>query len=128
MAEYVGMFAICGLLVTLFLGGWQSPIPFLPLPSWFWFFGKIAFVAFTMIWVRATLPRLRIDHLMTFAWKFMLPMSFAAFLAAACWHYAGRGPFGWALSAVIVAIPYFLLGNNFTAKFAVTNRRYQFSE
>ena len=129
MAEYVGMFAICGLLVTLFLGGWHAPLPFLEIvPSWCWFFGKIAFIAFTMIWVRATLPRMRIDHLMTFAWKFMLPMSFAAFVAAACWHFAGRGLIGWAVSAVIVAIPYFLLGNNFTAKFAVTNRRYQFSE
>lgn len=129
MAEYVGMFAICGLLVTLFLGGWQAPLPFLTIvPSWCWFFGKVAFVAFTMIWVRATLPRLRIDHLMTFAWKFMLPMSFAAFLAAAAWHYAGRGPLAWALSAVIVGVPYFILGNHFTAKFAVSNRRYQFSE
>lgn len=129
MAEYIGMFAICGLFVTLFLGGWQAPLPFLTIvPSWCWFFGKIAFVAFTMIWVRATLPRLRIDHLMTFAWKFMLPMSFAAFLAAACWHYAGRGPLAWALSAVIVGIPYLALGKHFTAKFSVTNRRYQFSE
>ena len=129
MAEYVGMFAICGLFVTLFLGGWQAPLPFLTIvPTWCWFFGKVACVAFTMIWIRATLPRLRIDHLMTFAWKFMLPMSFAAFLAAACWHYAGRGPLAWALSAVIVGVPYFILGNNFTAKFAVTNRRYQFSE
>jgi len=129
MAEYVGMFAICGLLVTLFLGGWQAPLPFLTIvPSWCWFFGKVAFVAFTMIWVRATLPRMRIDHLMTFAWKFMLPMSFAAFLAAACWHYAGRGPLAWALSAVIVGVPYLVLGNHFTARFSVTNRRYQFSE
>lgn len=129
MAEYVGMFAICGLFVTLFLGGWQAPLPFLEIiPSWCWFFGKVCFVAFTMIWVRATLPRLRIDHLLAFAWKFLLPMSFAAFLAAACWHYAGRGALGWGLSLVIVAIPYLALGTAFTRRFAVSKRTYQFSE
>lgn len=129
MAEYVGMFAICGLFVTLFLGGWQAPLPFLEIiPSWCWFFGKVCFVAFTMIWIRATLPRLRIDHLLAFAWKFLLPMSFAAFLAAACWHYAGRGALGWGLSLVIVAIPYLALGTAFTRRFAVSKRTYQFSE
>jgi NADH-quinone oxidoreductase subunit H len=129
MAEYVGMFAICGMLVTLFLGGWQAPLPALTIvPSWCWFFAKVAFVAFTMIWVRATLPRLRIDHLLAFAWKFLLPMSFAAFLSAACWHYAGRGPLAWLLSLAIVGIPYLILGNSFTNRFAVSRRTYQFSE
>jgi NADH-quinone oxidoreductase subunit H len=129
MAEYVGMFAICGMFVTLFLGGWQAPLPFLEIvPSWCWFFGKVCFVAFTMIWVRATVPRLRIDHLLAFAWKFLLPMSFAAFLSAAAWHYAGRGPLAWGLSLVIVGIPYLALGTGFTKRFAVSRRTYQFSE
>lgn len=129
MAEYVGMFAICGLMVTLFLGGWQSPLPFLGfIPTWIWFLAKVCFMAFTMIWVRATLPRLRIDHLMAFAWKFLLPMSFIAFFAAACWHYAGRGPEGWAISFVIVAIPYILLGTSFTKRFALSKRTYRFSQ
>ncbi|MEI6033316.1 MAG: NADH-quinone oxidoreductase subunit NuoH [Verrucomicrobiae bacterium] len=129
MAEYVGMFAICGLLVTLFLGGWQAPLPFLTIvPSWCWFLGKICFVAFTMIWVRATLPRLRIDHLLAFAWKFLLPMSLAAFLSAACWHYAGRGPAAWLLSLAIVGIPYLVLGRSFSRRFSVSRRTYQFSE
>ena len=129
MAEYVGMFAICGLLVTLFLGGWQSPLPFAGfIPTWAWFFAKVCFVAFTMVWVRATLPRLRIDHLMAFAWKFLLPMAFVAFFAAACWHYAGRGTAGWLVSFVIVAVPYILLGNSFTRRFALTKRTYRFSQ
>lgn len=129
MAEYVGMFAICGMLVTLFLGGWQAPLPGLDIiPSWAWFFGKVCFVAFTMIWVRATLPRLRIDHLLAFAWKFLLPMSLAAFVAAACWHFAGRGPLGWGLSFLIVAVPYLALGTAFTRRFATSKRTYQFSE
>ena len=129
MAEYVGMFAICGLMVTLFLGGWQSPLPFLAfIPTWIWFLAKVCFMAFTMIWVRATLPRLRIDHLMAFAWKFLLPMSFIAFFAAACWHYAGRGAEGWVISFVIVAIPYLLLGTSFTKRFALSKRTYRFSQ
>ena len=129
MAEYVGMFAVCGLLVTLFLGGWQAPLPFLTIvPSWCWFFGKVCFVAFTMVWVRATLPRLRIDHMLAFAWKFLLPMSFAAFLSAACWHYAGRGPLAWLLSLAIVGIPYLILGTAFSNRFAVSRRTYRFSE
>ncbi|MFA7234170.1 MAG: NADH-quinone oxidoreductase subunit NuoH [Terrimicrobiaceae bacterium] len=129
MAEYVGMFAVCGMLVTLFLGGWQAPLPFLAIvPTWCWFLGKICFVAFTMIWVRATLPRLRIDHLLAFAWKFLLPMSFAAFFSAACWHYAGRGPLAWLLSLAIVAIPYLILGASFSDRFSVSRRTYQFSE
>ncbi|MBE2203854.1 MAG: NADH-quinone oxidoreductase subunit NuoH [Chthoniobacterales bacterium] len=129
MAEYIGMFAICGMFVTLFLGGWQAPLPFLTVvPSWIWFFGKVCFVAFTMVWVRATLPRLRVDHLLAFAWKFLLPMSFAAFLSAACWHYAGRGPAAWFLSLVVVGIPYLVLGLSFTSRFSVSRRTYLFSE
>ncbi len=129
MAEYVGMFAICGMLVTLFLGGWQAPLPFLTIiPSWAWFLGKVCFVAFTMIWVRATLPRLRIDHLLAFAWKFLLPMSFAAFFSAACWHFAGRGLVAWLLSLAIVAIPYLAFGIHFSSRFAISRRTYRFSE
>ncbi|MEI6349861.1 MAG: NADH-quinone oxidoreductase subunit NuoH [Verrucomicrobiota bacterium] len=129
MAEYVGMFAICGLTVTLFLGGWQAPLPFLTIiPSWVWFFGKICFVSFTMIWIRATLPRIRIDQMLSFAWKFMLPMSFAAFIGAACWHYAGRGILGWLLSLAIVGLPYLLLGSFFSRRYSAANRSYLFSE
>ena len=129
MAEYVGMFAICGMTVTLFLGGWQAPLPFLTIvPSWAWFFLKICFVSFTMIWIRATLPRVRIDQLLSFAWKFMLPMSFAAFIAAACWHYAGRGLLAWLLALVIVGLPYLFLGSLFTRRYSAASRRYLFSE
>ena len=142
MAEYVGMFAINGMLVTLFLGGYQSPLPFLDwIPSWCWFFGKLAAVAFSMVWVRATLPRFRIDQMMQFAWKFMIPMSFAALLAAAAWFYAKQGltqagfnpltvtATAWALSAAIVGLPYLVLGHFcFTRHHTADNRRYLYSE
>lgn len=142
MAEYVGMFAINGLLVTLFLGGYQAPIPALEfVPSWCWFFGKLAFLAFSMVWVRATLPRFRIDQMMQFAWKFMLPMSFAALLSAAGWFYARQAfvaqgfsaeaawAIAWAISAAVVGIPYLLLGHFcFTRQHTATNRTYLYSE
>jgi len=130
MAEYVGMFAINGLLVTLFLGGYQAPFAFLDfIPSWCWFFGKLAFLAFTMVWVRATMPRFRIDQMMQFAWKLMLPMSFAALISAATWYYTGRGLLGWALSILIVGVPYLILGYFcFTRRHTADNRRYLFSE
>ena len=116
--------------MTLLLGGWQSPLPFLAfIPSYVWFFAKVCAVAVSMVWVRATLPRLRIDHLLAFAWKFMLPMSFVTLLAAAAWYYAGQGALAWGISAAIVIFSYLLFGTFcFTRRHSATNRRYLFSE
>src|SRR3989475_6048977 len=73
MAEYFGMFAISGLAVTLFLGGWHSPIAALNfIPSYLWFFLKLSALLFVSIWVRVTLPRTSLGQIMKFAWKFML--------------------------------------------------------
>src|SRR5262245_4659132 len=59
LGEYIGMFAVSGLAITLFLGGWHAPLPFLTvLPSWFWFFAKLQALICVFIWVRGTLPRL----------------------------------------------------------------------
>ena len=108
MAEYFGMFAISGLAVTLFLGGWQAPIAGLQfIPSYLWFFAKLGVLLFTFIWIRGTLPRSRVDQVMAFAWKFMLPMAFTCVVAAAVWHYQGRGLAGWLWSLAVVAIVYF---------------------
>src|SRR5881409_2428991 len=87
LAEYFGMFAISGLAVTLFLGGWHAPISVLEIiPSYVWFLVKLGALLFVYIWVRSTLPRTRIDQMMNFAWKFMLPMAFTCIVAAAVWH------------------------------------------
>src|ERR1700756_5022074 len=110
MAEYFGMFAISGLAVTLFLGGWQSPIAALNfIPSYLWFFLKLSALLFVYIWVRGTLPRTRVDQIMNFAWKFMLPMAFTCIVAAAVWHYQGRGLAGWLWSLAVIAIVYLTL-------------------
>src|SRR6478736_10482854 len=103
LGEYLGMFAISGLAVTLFLGGCHAPLRVLEfVPSYIWFFGKLSILIFVFIWVRGTLPRARIDQVMNFAWKFMLPMAFACIIAAAVWHYEGRRFVSWLLSLGVV--------------------------
>lgn len=75
LAEYVYLFAMASLITTLFLGGWQ-PVIFLDfIPGVIWFSLKFAAVVFFMIWMRGTLPRLRGDQLMAFAWKILLPIA-----------------------------------------------------
>src|SRR6202522_3339396 len=65
LGEYLGMFAISGLGITLFLGGWSAPFSFLTwVPSYLWFFAKLLAMIVVFIWVRGTLPRLRMDQLM----------------------------------------------------------------
>jgi NADH-quinone oxidoreductase subunit H len=77
LAEFVNMFTVSAIATTLFLGGWQPPIPGLAfIPSWIWFLGKTLFLVFVLMWFRWTYPRLRVDQLMGFAWKFLLPLSF----------------------------------------------------
>ena len=71
LAEFGAVLTTSGVIATLFLKGWEGPF----LPSHLWFLLKVFFLAFLFIWVRATLPRLRLDQVMAFAWKFLLPLS-----------------------------------------------------
>ena len=88
LGEYIGMFAISGLAITLFLGGWSAPFSFLQwVPSYLWFFAKLLALIAMFIWIRATLPRLRMDQLMNFAWKFMLPMALLNLVTAGVWQF-----------------------------------------
>ena len=86
MAEYIKMIAVSALSVTLFFGGWLPPFPNLLRGFWeavggftwlspIWFGGKVVMLLVVMVWIRATLPRLRYDQLMHFGWKFMMPLS-----------------------------------------------------
>ena len=103
MAEYLGMMAISGFGITLFLGGYHSPLPWLSfVPSWIWFFGKLMIVVWVFIWVRGTLPRLRADQLMDFAWKFLLPLSLVNVMVAAIWAKAPR-LVGWPVGLAVLA-------------------------
>jgi NADH-quinone oxidoreductase subunit H len=73
LAEYLESFGLAALAVTLFLGGWNGPI----LPAWLWFVLKTYAVFFLFFWTRGTLPRVRVDQLMSFSWKVLLPLALA---------------------------------------------------
>ncbi len=129
MAEYIGMFAVSGLAVALFLGGWHAPARVLEIiPSYFWFFLKLSALLFVYIWLRATLPRMRIDQMMNFAWKFMLPMAFTCIIAAAVWHYAGRGLRGWLWSLFVIVMVYSALSILLDTRRKFAPRVYRFAE
>lgn len=86
MAEYVNMFTVSVMCVTLFLGGWYVPglshlfevgsVPY-AIVSHIAFIGKVCAFLFLYIWIRGTLPRFRFDQLMSFGWKFLLPVALA---------------------------------------------------
>src|SRR6266478_6391761 len=127
MAEYIGMFAISGLGITLFLGGWHArALEFIP--SYVWFFAKLSALLFVYVWIRGTLPRTRVDQMMNFAWKFMLPMAFTCIVAAAVWHYAGRGLRGWLWSLFVIALVYTALSLLLDTKRRFAPRVYRFAE
>lgn len=101
LAEFANMFVVCAIGATVFLGGWM---PFHIgawtgfneimdyIPPIFWFFGKVTFMIFLMMWFRWTFPRLRIDQLLTLEWKYLLPISLVnimamAFLSLMGWHF-----------------------------------------
>lgn len=71
LAEYANLLAVSVIATTLFLGGWNGPW----LPGWVWFFLKVGGMVFLFMWFRWTFPRLRIDQLMSFGWKVLLPLA-----------------------------------------------------
>jgi NADH-quinone oxidoreductase subunit H len=78
LAEYAFVFLASALGTVLFLGGGSAPWPFLSfIPSYAWFFAKTFLLVFLFLWFRWTYPRLRVDRLMEFCWKFLLPWSLA---------------------------------------------------
>ena len=88
LAEYANMFLVSALAVTLFLGGWHGP--WLPGPVWFIF--KSMCLVFLQMWLRWTLPRLRVDQLMYVSWKVLLPIAFLLVLAAGTVALITEGP------------------------------------
>ena len=74
MAEFGGVLTASAVAATLFMGGWSGPFLSGQLGA-LWFLMKLGFFAFLFIWIRATFPRLRIDQIMAFAWKFLFPLS-----------------------------------------------------
>lgn len=90
LSEYANMFAVSAIVAALFLGGYQSPVGYLgnlfgvhwliPIEQFFWFTAKGIFFVFVQMWLRWTLPRLRVDQLMALCWKYLIPIAFVNLL------------------------------------------------
>jgi NADH-quinone oxidoreductase subunit H len=124
------MIALSGMAVTLFLGGWHAPLPLLEfVPSYVWFAVKLFALLFGFIWIRATLPRLRIDQLTRLAWKFLVPLALVNLGTAAFWSlsFGWPGPLQllrWALALGLVVGPFFVLGRGLSAGLGPRTYRY----
>jgi NADH-quinone oxidoreductase subunit H len=110
LAEWGNLYVIGALVTTLYMGGWQVP-PFtentvlLTLAQFATFVLKTFFWVFVAFWIRATLPRVRVDQLMSLCWKYMVPMALAAVLATATLMVVfpeGSAPLRYATFAIVV--------------------------
>ncbi len=129
LGEYLAMFSISGLGTTLFLGGWSAPLSFFDfVPSWIWFFGKVMLSIFVFIWMRGTLPRLRQDQLMNFAWKFVLPFTLLNLFVTALWRFLGEGWLRWAVCSAILVAAWALMGRVGMRRKHFGPRSYRYAE
>ena len=90
LAEYINTFVVGILVALLFLGGWSFPV--MPDVAWLgflWVIAKAYLVIAVIFWIRGTLPRLRVDQLMSFAWKALIPLSFVNIIMTAVYLYYG---------------------------------------
>ena len=129
LGEYLAMFSISGLGTTLFLGGWSAPFSFLGwVPSWIWFFSKLLLSICVFIWLRGTLPRLRQDQLMNFAWKFVLPMTLLNLMVTALWRFLGPGWEQWVYCSAILVLAYVAMGRIGMRSGHIGPRSYRYAE
>jgi len=129
LGEYVAMFSISGLGTTLFLGGWSAPFLFLTwVPSWIWFFSKLMLSIFVFIWMRGTLPRLRQDQLMNFAWKFVLPMCLVNLMVTGLWRFMDDSWPRWVVCSAILLLAYAGMGLAEMHRQRLGPRSYRFAE
>jgi len=129
MGEYLASIAMAGITVTMFLGGYNGPGsgPGIlgGLISMCWFFVKLAFMIAVNIWIRGTWPRVRVDQLMGFAWKVLLPMSIVNIIAVGFWHYLTIRPIAWLVTTLWLVVWFVVLSKlAATEKFAPRTYRY----
>ncbi|MFN0314535.1 MAG: NADH-quinone oxidoreductase subunit NuoH [Burkholderiales bacterium] len=89
LAEYANMILVSTLCAIMFLGGWLSPVPFIP-DSFLWLAAKVSFVLFLFLWFRATFPRYRYDQIMRLGWKVFIPLTLIWVVVVGVWM---RTPF-----------------------------------
>ena len=129
LGEYVGMLSISGLGTTLFLGGWSAPFGFLGfVPSWIWFFGKVMMSMCVFIWLRGTLPRLRQDQLMNFAWKFVLPFTMLNLFVAALWRFMDGGFLRLVVCSAVLVLAYVVMAKVGMRRKHFGPRSYRYAE
>jgi NADH-quinone oxidoreductase subunit H len=84
LAEYANMILVSTLTSIMFLGGWLSPVSFLP-DGFFWLAAKVSFILFLFLWFRATFPRYRYDQIMRLGWKVFIPLTIVWLVLIAGW-------------------------------------------
>jgi NADH-quinone oxidoreductase subunit H len=130
MGEYLASIAMAGITVTMFLGGYNGPGSgpglFGVLISMFWFFSKLACMIALNIWIRGTWPRVRVDQLMAFAWKVLLPMSLINIVAVGIWHYMASKFLAWIVTAVLLLIAFLIL-SKLSSKESLEKRVYRYA-
>ena len=129
MGEYLSTIAFSALASSLYLGGWNGPAF---IPSWLVLFIKIFGLIFVMMWIRATLPRMRVDQLMAFSWKFLLPLAIVNIFATGLWHLLPRVTLfersvAWG-AAALVLVPTYLLLAKLNAGRAGEPRSYRYAD
>lgn len=107
-AEYAAMFVVAGLAVTLFLGAWHSPLPTAWSPVVFsgplWFIAKCIFMVYVQMWIRWTLPRIRIDQVLYSCVQVMFPIGLVALVGHSCWLLIPEGFFVSAVNVILAII------------------------
>ncbi|HSI86099.1 MAG TPA: NADH-quinone oxidoreductase subunit NuoH [Candidatus Methylacidiphilales bacterium] len=139
MAEYINAFALSGLAITLYLGGWNGPnirppwiaadapgaTEALLIPGFVWFFLKLFAMIALMIWIRGSTPRLRSDQLMAFCWKFLLPLALCNILVTGFYRFV---PWyvGWPVSLLVLGLAFEGLGR-FVSPAKMDAREYRYA-
>lgn len=90
IAEYGNLVAVSAIASIMFLGGWNAPFGLTMVPAFLWMMLKMYFMIFLFMWVKWTFPRIRIDHLMKFSWKILIPLSLANILLTGIGIYVYR--------------------------------------
>ncbi|MGH7935029.1 MAG: NADH-quinone oxidoreductase subunit NuoH [Candidatus Binataceae bacterium] len=112
MAEWGNMFIAAAIIVTLFLGGWQFPqvsrsVVVMNVLQFITFNIKVLIIVFVSMWIRGTLPRVRIDQLMSLCWKYFVPIAFIDMIGTAVWVAIwpdGNAVAQWIMLAIGIAI------------------------